>query len=298
MLGRDDWQEHGLRGSGCPQAARRLAEDVREAAPGAGPRQVTWPRRRPIRPANAVGARPAPLARWAQARSGGDGLGAGHRAWAGTPGRPCRQALALRRPRRRHSRPESSAALLGGPARIYLERLGDQAVPTRRPGRRQPPAPRDHYELARTAAFNRRYAEAVAELNRRAGCNPRHYWSWLQRGMCHQELGEHALAVGDFSACIALWPEFAWGYFNRGWRPAHQLGKKAEALADFTAALEPRSRFRAGPLQPRPGPAGPGPPRGGAGRFRPGGGPGAGRVQAPVVPGHGPGEAGPARGGR
>ncbi len=55
--------------------------------------------------------------------------------------------------------------------------------------------------------------------------------------MCYQELGKYSLAAGDFGTCIGLWPEFALGYFNRGYN-LDQNGAKAEAVRDYTAALE------------------------------------------------------------
>jgi tetratricopeptide (TPR) repeat protein len=45
------------------------------------------------------------------------------------------------------------------------------------------------------------------------------------------------LAAGDFGTCVGLWPEIAWGYFSRAWLLDH-TGKKAEAEADYTAALK------------------------------------------------------------
>jgi len=122
---------------------------------------------------------------------------------------------------------------------LYLGKLGDAqgSAAARIHAQALPPVTmRDHYELARTHAFHRRYAEAVVELQRALELNPRHYWSLLQRGICYEELGKHDLAFGDFSACVAVWPEFAWGYFNRG-RVLNQLGRKTEAQEDFTAAL-------------------------------------------------------------
>jgi serine/threonine protein kinase/lipoprotein NlpI len=122
---------------------------------------------------------------------------------------------------------------------LYREQLGDRkgASAARRRTRCLPATgARDHYLLATTLAGKSRYAEAVAELNRALQKNPRHYWSWFQRGLCSQERGDWALAIGDFSACIVLWPEFAWGHFNRG-RVLHQLGKNHEAFSDYTAAL-------------------------------------------------------------
>jgi tetratricopeptide (TPR) repeat protein len=122
---------------------------------------------------------------------------------------------------------------------VYREQLGDrkgarqararaQALPAR--------SARDHYLLATTFAGHHRYAEAVTELNRALRKNFRHYWSWLQRGICYQDQGEYALAAADFSACVVLWPEFAWGYFNRG-QALQQLGKNEQARRDYTDAL-------------------------------------------------------------
>ena len=67
--------------------------------------------------------------------------------------------------------------------------------------------------------------------------NPRHYWSAVQRGICHFELGERLLAAADFGQCIGLWPEFAWGYFNRGC-VLEQDGRTIDAVIDYTAALQ------------------------------------------------------------
>ena len=51
------------------------------------------------------------------------------------------------------------------------------------------------------------------------------------------ELGEYAQAIGDFGTCIGLWPEHPWGYFNRGY-VLDRSGLKADAIADYTAALD------------------------------------------------------------
>jgi tetratricopeptide (TPR) repeat protein len=123
-----------------------------------------------------------------------------------------------------------------------LERLGesDRAEEARRVAERTPATTaRDHYALATT--FARRggiegYTRALAELDEALRLNPRHYWSSVQRGICHLELGEPLLAAADFGQCIGLWPEFAWGYFNRGC-VLDRGGRKAEAIADYTAAL-------------------------------------------------------------
>jgi eukaryotic-like serine/threonine-protein kinase len=99
---------------------------------------------------------------------------------------------------------------------------------------------RDHYLLATSIArqggpddFN----AAIAELNEALRKNPRHYWSLIQRGICHLERGELVEAAADFSQCTGIWPEFAWGYFNRGC-VLDRTGNKAAAVVDFTASLD------------------------------------------------------------
>jgi tetratricopeptide (TPR) repeat protein len=82
----------------------------------------------------------------------------------------------------------------------------------------------------------------VQELDHALRLNPQHYWSLVQRGICHQELGKYTLATGDFGACIGLWPEFAWGYFNRGY-VLEKSGHRLEAINEYSAALERDPQF-------------------------------------------------------
>ncbi len=98
---------------------------------------------------------------------------------------------------------------------------------------------RDHYlhatALIRKDAANS--AAALQALDQAIQLDPRHYWSWVQRGACQLERGEPLLAASDFGVSIGLWPEFALGYFHRGCALA-RAGKFAEAVADYTAALQ------------------------------------------------------------
>jgi tetratricopeptide (TPR) repeat protein len=64
----------------------------------------------------------------------------------------------------------------------------------------------------------------------------------VQRGICHQALGRHALAAGDFGVCIGLWPEFAWGYFLRAYS-LEWADHRVEAVADYTRALKRDPQF-------------------------------------------------------
>ena len=108
--------------------------------------------------------------------------------------------------------------------------------------RLQPESARDHYLLATAYARKGRYADAVGELNQALKLNTRHYWSWVQRGICYQEMGKNGLAAADFSVCIGLWPEFAWGYFNRACA-LDRAGNRVEAIRDYSAALERDPNF-------------------------------------------------------
>jgi serine/threonine protein kinase/tetratricopeptide (TPR) repeat protein len=130
----------------------------------------------------------------------------------------------------------------------YRKQLGDGtgAAGAERAAPIAPVSAGDHYLLAATFLLERNprdpvgHAEAtkavLKELNEAVRLNPRHYGSWILRGICHQEQGEHTLAAADFSTCIGLWPEFSWGYFNRACALA-MSGQPLEALDDYTAAL-------------------------------------------------------------
>ncbi len=129
-----------------------------------------------------------------------------------------------------------------------LERLGEpaKAALARRTAERIPATTaRDHYELATVLARQggtENLRRALLELDQALRINPRHYWSAVQRGICHFELGERLLAAADFGQCIGLWPESAWGYFNRGC-VLEQDGRTSEAIVDYTAALRQDPEF-------------------------------------------------------
>jgi tetratricopeptide (TPR) repeat protein len=121
----------------------------------------------------------------------------------------------------------------------YLEQLGDtEAARQAREAaeRLEPVSARDYYQLAMTDSRRGDCARAIEDLDRATALNPRHYWSWVQKGICHYELRRYALAAADFGVCIGLWPEFAWGYFNRG-RSLDVNGQWDEAVTDYTEAI-------------------------------------------------------------
>jgi tetratricopeptide (TPR) repeat protein len=99
---------------------------------------------------------------------------------------------------------------------------------------------RDHYLIATSIARQggpEALKAAIAELGEALRQNPRHYWSLVQRGICHMERGELVEAAADFGQCTGIWPEFAWSYFNRGC-VLDRTGNKSGAILDFTAALD------------------------------------------------------------
>jgi serine/threonine protein kinase/tetratricopeptide (TPR) repeat protein len=106
-------------------------------------------------------------------------------------------------------------------------------------------SPRDHYLLATAHArqgTREAYRQAITELDLALALDARHYWSWFQRGLCHEALGDSLLAAADFSTCTGLQPEFAWGHFNRAY-VFDRTGKKAEAIGEYTATLRYAADF-------------------------------------------------------
>jgi serine/threonine protein kinase/tetratricopeptide (TPR) repeat protein len=127
----------------------------------------------------------------------------------------------------------------------YLDRSGDPtgaAVARVQAGQIPPVTARDRYLLATTYARKGRHAEAVAQLDQALDLNPRHYWSLVQRGICHREMGKKDLAIMDFAQCVGLWPDFAWGYFNLGSTLEH-AGERGRAIACYAEALRRDPRF-------------------------------------------------------
>ncbi|HMF15335.1 MAG TPA: serine/threonine-protein kinase, partial [Gemmataceae bacterium] len=147
-------------------------------------------------------------------------------------------------------RAEAIADLPPSPALLrdrasYLYQSGDLArAQAARTAAEQtlPSSPRDHYLLATTYARDRRYADALAELNEALRVNEKHYWTWFQHGICNLELGRLQAAASDFGTCVGLWPEFAWGHFNLGY-VLYRGGDRSGAVEHYSAALRQDPKF-------------------------------------------------------
>ena len=126
----------------------------------------------------------------------------------------------------------------------YLAQLGDEAASraVREQTRsHEPSTAREYYLLATSLA---RQARSPADwhkvrdaLSKSLDRDDRYYWAWLQRAICYAELGDWPAAAGDFGVCIGQWPDFVYGYYNRGYA-LDRSGNRTAALEDYTRALE------------------------------------------------------------
>jgi serine/threonine protein kinase/Flp pilus assembly protein TadD len=100
---------------------------------------------------------------------------------------------------------------------------------------------RDHYLRGTELVVQGRLAEALPLLAAATDQDPRHFWAWFIRGVCHDQLAQATEAVSCYTFCIALWPEYPWSYFNRGLVYLRQRDHD-RAGADFDRAgqLEPQ----------------------------------------------------------
>lgn len=84
--------------------------------------------------------------------------------------------------------------------------------------------------------------EALALAGKYLAAEPRNATAHFARGLVHEDLGDPAKAIADFTAALAIDPTAAAVYHHRG-SEHFKLGRIAESLADFdkAVALDPRS---------------------------------------------------------
>jgi serine/threonine protein kinase/tetratricopeptide (TPR) repeat protein len=68
------------------------------------------------------------------------------------------------------------------------------------------------------------------------------FWAWFVLGHCHFAQGRYLEAAGDFAACSARGPRFAWAHFNRGLALAN-AGRLIDAQHAYDRALELDGKF-------------------------------------------------------
>jgi len=81
-----------------------------------------------------------------------------------------------------------------------------------------------------------RYAEALADYDRFiAKTNSGHVWAMHQRGLTHQAMGQHQLALADFKQALEFNPDALWVRFDRGLLFA-KMGLYQSAIEDLRMA--------------------------------------------------------------
>jgi serine/threonine protein kinase/tetratricopeptide (TPR) repeat protein len=76
---------------------------------------------------------------------------------------------------------------------------------------------RDRYLTAHVYAKEGKYRQALPLLEEATRLNPQDFSAWFVKGNCHDALLQNEEAVGCYTMCIGLRPDFHWTWFNRGW---------------------------------------------------------------------------------
>ena len=80
-------------------------------------------------------------------------------------------------------------------------------------------------------------AAAEAALRRALQQDLTSFWTWYVLGHCHFRQRRYLEAAGDFAACAARDPDFAWVHFNRGLALARS-GRLLDARDSYDLALD------------------------------------------------------------
>jgi len=100
----------------------------------------------------------------------------------------------------------------------------------------------DLYSLASDAVTVGKYRDGLRLLKELTQRDPSHFLAWFMRGLCHEGLGQDWFAAEAWTVCIALQPDFAKAYYNRGIVRV-RLRDFDAAHGDFTRAVERDSNF-------------------------------------------------------
>jgi len=130
-------------------------------------------------------------------------------------------------------RPEEMPGILARQRQELIERVPGNVTG---PVIHRPPSENDRYFDGLELAAQTKYAEALWKLLPFTEQNPGHFMAWFLRGVCHEGVAQLADAETAFTVCIALEPEFARSYLNRGLVRLKQR-KYEPAIADLTLAL-------------------------------------------------------------
>ena len=78
---------------------------------------------------------------------------------------------------------------------------------------------------------------AVADYDQAIALNPQYATAYNNRGVAYYQKGDLDRAMADFDQAIALNPQYAMAYYDRGFTYV-KLGEQEQAIADLERALE------------------------------------------------------------
>ena len=122
----------------------------------------------------------------------------------------------------------------------YLDGLGRAAerdTELERAEQKQPQLAMDHFLLGESERKSLNYQTALIHYRAALTVDPQHFWSNQSAGLCHMKNKNWLDAVGSYTRCIGLRPEFSWNYVVRGAAFAG-LNQMDDVEADFAKALQ------------------------------------------------------------
>jgi tetratricopeptide (TPR) repeat protein len=94
----------------------------------------------------------------------------------------------------------------------------------------------DCYLAGYVLALKGNYRKARPFFEEAVQKDPQNFSAWFLRGTCYDASLDHGEASASYSVCIALRPEFPWGWFNRGLANLRG-GNFARAVEDFDQSI-------------------------------------------------------------
>ncbi len=142
------------------------------------------------------------------------------------------------------SDPNLPSALFDEKARYHAALgMADLAAEHRRRAALRAPTTCHDLTLAATTLFAAGdLAAAEASLRRALQAEITSFWAWYVLGHCHFAQRRYLEAAGDFAACAAREPKFAWVHFNRGLALA-RAGRLTAAQDSYDQALSLAPEF-------------------------------------------------------
>jgi tetratricopeptide (TPR) repeat protein len=100
----------------------------------------------------------------------------------------------------------------------------------------------EHYDLGRSYLRSGEHARAAAEFQQSVELHPGEFWPRFFQGICAYRLGRYQEALTALEVCVALMPETAECYYDRG-KVYEALEQPEQAMNDYTHALARNPAF-------------------------------------------------------